>query len=150
MGLRHRHGHSTSFQRVGLPEIRRVSPFRNQRHPQPNIRGFPDVHQRRRLLNPHGVLLEDVLRDPRLAGLELERLANRQEDGASGFHRLPLLVAHSVLLVNSGVRTSVSDAGTSQSLHGFRAAAELLLQSVPVRHLDEAVQEGLRHDLQGD
>ena len=36
-----------------------------------------------------------------------------------------------------------------QGLHRVRPSAELLLQPVLVRHPDQAVQEGLRHDLQG-
>ena len=36
-----------------------------------------------------------------------------------------------------------------QGLHRVRPPSELLLQPVLVRHPDQAVQEGLRHDLQG-
>lgn len=81
--------------------------------------------------------------------MEFQRLAHRQAHGAARLHGFSLLVSYSVLLANGGFRTAANHAGAGQGVHGVRAAAKLVLQPVPVRHTDEAVQEGLRNDLQG-
>ena len=39
---------------------------------------------------------------------------------------------------------------TGQGLHGLCLASELVLQPVPLRHSDQAIQEGLCNDLQGN
>lgn len=45
---------------------------------------------------------------------------------------------------------SVGVPGTGQGVHRVRAAPELVLQPVPVRHTHQAVQKGLRDDMQSD
>lgn len=96
------------------------------------------------------MLPEDVLRDQRLPGLELQRLQDSQADGPTGVHGLPLLVPHSVLLPDCHVRIAASVPGAGEGVRRVRAATELLLQSVPVRYTHETVQEGLRAYMQGD
>lgn len=126
-----------------------MPPVRDKRHRQPDVRRLSHGHQRRGLPHPHGLLPEDVLRNQGLAGVELQRLAHRQAHGAARLHGFPLLVPDSVLRPHGGLRTPAHHPGASQGVHRVRAAAQLMLQPVPVRHTDEAVQEGLRDDLQG-
>ena len=54
-----------------------------------------------------------------------------------------ILIGFMALFIHKDVKLS------GQGLHRVRLASELLLQPVLVRHPHEAVQEGLRHDLQG-
>lgn len=117
---------------------------------EPGVRGVPDVHQRRGVLHTDGLLPEDVLRHSRLAGLELERLADCQAHGVARVHRPAVLGANRVRLADRHLRSATRVPGTSQGVHRVRVAAELVLQPVPVRHTHQAVQKGLRDDLQGD
>lgn len=95
-----------------------------------------------------GIEWLDVLRHSGLASVELERFSHRQEDGAASVHRLLVLGSDRLLLVNSGLRAAVRVAGGGQSVHRIHPAAQLVLQPVPLRHSDQTVQKGLRHDLQ--
>lgn len=127
MGLLHPDGPAAPFQRLGLQEVRGVPAVRDQRRRQPNLRRVPDVHKRRGVPDPHGVLPEDVLCHSRLPGVELERFEDREAHGVASVHRLLVLVAHSLLLPDGSVRTAADNARTSQSIHGVRASVELVL-----------------------
>lgn len=150
LDIRRHHGCSTTVRRVGLPQVRHVSTVRDHhQHVEPGVRGVPDVHQRRGVLHTDGVLSENVLRHPRLSGVELERLADRQTHGAAGVHRPAVLGAHSVRLADGHLRLPSGVTGTGQGVHGVRVAAELVLQPVLVRYTHQTVQERLRDDMQG-
>jgi len=84
-----------------------------------------------------------------VSGVELERLANCQADGIVGVHRLPVLVADRLLLVDGGVRAAAHLAGAGQGVHRLHPATQLVLQPISLRHPHQAVQEGLRAHLQG-
>ena len=124
-----------------------MSPVRDRRRRQPHLRRVSHDHQRDGVPHPHGLLPQDVLRDPRLAGLEHERFAHRQAHGVAGVHRLLVLVTHRVLLAHGGLRAPAGVAGAGEGLHRVRPPAQLVLQPVPVRDLDQTVQEGLCDDM---
>lgn len=87
MDLRGLDGRPATVWRVRLPQVRHVPAFRDDhQHLESGIRGVSDVHQRRGVLHSNGLLPEDVLCHPRLAGVELERLAHCQAHGPTGVH----------------------------------------------------------------
>ena len=150
LAVRSGHGDDAPLRYLRLPQIRHLPALRDDKSHVPRLRRLPHAHQRRGFLHPDGLLPEDVLRYKGLAGLELERLAYRQEDGAPSVHRFYLLVADRFLLAYGGVRPAVGQFGAGEGIRRVRAAAQLLLQSVSLRDTDQTVQEGLRDDLQGD
>lgn len=72
LDIRGRDGRPAAVRRVRLPQVRHVPAVRDyHQHVELGVRGVPDVHQRRGVLHTHGMLLENVLRHPGLAGVEL-------------------------------------------------------------------------------
>lgn len=149
--VRGRDGRAAAVRRVRLPEVRHVPAVRDDhQRVEPDVRGVSDVHQRRRVLHTDGLLPEDVLRDPGLAGVELERLAHRQAHGPARVHRPAVLGTDRVRIADRDRRLPSGVPRTSQGVHRVRVTAELVLQPVLIRHTHQTVQEGLRDDMQGD
>ena len=71
---------------------------------------FPDATQRRHVPHHRVLLHEDLLLDPQLASVELERLSYRQAHGPAGLHGLRLLGAHLFLLIDRRVRPRADNA----------------------------------------
>jgi hypothetical protein len=82
--------------------------------------------------------------------VELERLSHSQKNGPASFHRFPLLVADSLLLSHGDLWTATGVFGAGKGFRGIRATAQFVLQSFSIRDPHEAIQEGLRVDMQSD
>ncbi len=95
-------------------------------------------------IHHHRVLLpENVLLYPGIPSLELKRLQGGQEDVSAGVHRFRLLGSHLLLFPHGGFRPRAHLSQRRQDLRHLRPAPQQLRQPVPVRHLHQAVQEGL-------
>lgn len=143
-------GESAVARSLGLPEVRDLPAVRDERQRGARVRGVPHADQRGGFSDTDGMLPEDVLRDTRFPGVELERLADREENGVARVYRFSLLVADRFLLPHGDLRSAASVPRAGEGFRGVRAAAQFLLQSVSVRDSHETIQEGLRADMQSN